>query len=69
MNNEIKAILNDFEREKKLRHPNEQWTLEVANGVFDKMIYKASVDLSPEEYELFLRHIFGTKPPMYHKER
>lgn len=63
MNDEIKAIFNDFEREKRLRHPNEPWTLEVANGVFGRMMYRASVDLSPEEYELFLKHIFGTKPP------
>ena len=63
MNDEIKAILNNFEREKKLRHPNERWTLEVANGVYDRIIHRASVDLSPEEYELFLKHIFGTKPP------
>ena len=64
MNDEIKAIINDFEREKRLRHPNESWSLEVVNEVFDRVMYKASVDLSPEEYELFLRHIlFGTKPP------
>lgn len=63
MNDEIKAIINDFEREKRLRHPNVPWTLEVANEVFDRMMYKASVDLSPEEYDWFLRHIFSTKLP------
>ena len=64
MNDEIRAIINDFERDKKIWHPNEKpWTVDVATGVFDMMMYKASVDLSPEEYELFLRHIFGTKPP------
>ena len=64
MSDEISAIINDFERQNKLWHPNDKpWTVDVANGVFDRLMYKASVDLSPEEYELFLRHIFGKKLP------
>lgn len=64
MNEEFKAIAKDMERQNRLWHPNDQpWTVDVANGVFDRVMHKASIDLSPEEYELFLRHIFDTKLP------